>query len=275
MPANESGRRELAAWLASRENPLVARVFVNRAWHWLFGAGIVRTPDNFGTTGDRPTHPELLDFLASRFVEDGWSVKKLVRRIATSSAYRMASGPAAGDPENRLWGRAMRRRLDAESLRDTLLAVGGQLRLEGGGPTYPASISADYAYRHAGRERSVYVPVFRNALPELFEVFDFADTSVPTGRRESSTVAPQALYLMNNPFVREQAAQAARRLLGEPHADDAARAVRAWRLALGRAPSEAEAALALRRVAGSKDAGAAWASVFHALFASVEFRYAN
>ncbi len=276
MPAAESGRRELAEWLASPANPLTARVYANRAWHWLFGAGIVRTTDNFGTTGERPSHPELLDHLASSFAEDAWSVKRLVRRIVTSRAYRMSSGGAAeADPENRLLSRAHRRRLDAESIRDTILAVSGRMKPFKGGPTFPVSLASDYAYRHAGLERSVYAPVFRNALPELLQVFDFADTSVSTGRRDASTVAPQALFLLNNPFVLEQARAAAERLLGEGHADDRARAVRAWRLALGRPPSEGEAAAALRHVSASKDPREAWASVFHALFASVEFRYLN
>jgi hypothetical protein len=259
----------MAEWLASRENPLAARVFVNRAWHWLFGAGIVRTTDNFGTTGEAPSHPELLDHLAERFAEDGYSVKKLVRRIVLSNTYRMSSsGPSPEvDPENRLLGKANRRRLDAECLRDTLLAVSGQLRIDAPkGPTYPASLSADYGYRHAGLQRSVYVPVFRNALPELFEVFDFGDASVPNGRRDASTVAPQALYLMNNPFVLEQARHAAARLAAEEHRDERSRIVRAYRLALGRAPTDSEI-----RVSGGREG----TSLFHALFASIEFRYVN
>ncbi len=276
IPPVEGGRLQLAEWMAGRDHPLTARVFANRAWHWLIGAGIVRTTDNFGTTGERPSHPELLDHLASRFVEDGWSVKKLVRRIVTTSAYRMSSGKAPeADPENRLLSRMNRRRLDAEAIRDTLLAASGRLLPDAGGPGYPAGLSSDYAYRHADTRRSVYAPVFRNALPELLEVFDFADTSVSTGRRDASTVAPQALYLMNNPFVREQAGNAAARLLSEKHADDRARAVRAWRLALGRPPSESEAAIALRAVEGGGSPRDAWARVFHALFASVEFRYVN
>ena len=269
LPARESGRRELAAWLSGRENPLTARVFANRAWHWLFGAGLVRTTDNFGTTGEAPSHPELLDALAVGFMEDGWSVKRLVRRIVLSEAYRRSSA-AAGlekDPENRLFARANRRRLDAEAIRDTVLAVSGTLQREApGGPTWPASLNADYAYKHAGTQRSVYVPVFRNALPELFEVFDFADASVSTGRRDSSTVAPQALYLMNNPFVLEQSKRAAERLLSERHPDDRARIIRAYRLALGRAPTEREIAVAT---------GHPWPSLFHALFASIDFRYVN
>jgi cytochrome c553 len=274
LPARESGRRELAEWLASPSNPLTARVFVNRAWHWLFGAGIVRTTDNFGTTGEVPSHPELLDHLAVRFAVEGYSTKKLVREIVLSNTYRMTSaGPLPdADPENRLLGKANRRRLDAECLRDSILQVSGRLRLEPPkGATYPASLNADYGYRHSGTERSVYAPVFRNALPELFEVFDFGDASVPNGRRDASTVAPQALYLMNNPFVLEQAKHAAARLLSEQHADDRARVVRAYRLALGRSPTEAEREVALRRVAPE----GRWASLFHALFASIEFRYVD
>jgi hypothetical protein len=280
LPAKESGRRELADWVASRDNPLAARVMANRAWHWLFGAGLVRTTDNFGTTGEAPSHPELLDFLAARFVEDGWSLKKLLRRIVLSNAYRMATASGAeapeADPENRLLRGANRRRLDAECLRDTLLSVSGQLKLEApNGPSYPASLSADYGYKESSLQRSVYLPVFRNALAEIFEAFDFADASVSTGRRNASTVAPQALYLMNNAFVLEQARHAAKRLLAERHLDDRARLVRAWRLALCRLPTEGEAGVVLRHLASSPQAEQGWTSVFHALFASPDFRYVN
>jgi mono/diheme cytochrome c family protein len=275
MPATESGRRQLADWIAARENPLTARVMVNRVWHWLFGVGLVRTTDNFGTTGETPSHPELLDHLALQFVEDGWSIKTLIRRIVRTEAYRRASGrPGDVDPDNRLLGVANRRRLDAECIRDTMLSVSGRLRLDPpGGATYPASLNSDYGYKGASELRSVYVPVFRNALAEIFEVFDFADASVSTGRRNASTVAPQALYLLNNPFVLDQAKFSAKRLLSEGLADDRDRAVRAWRLALGRAPTEGEAAVALKGVAAAPTPEQGWASVFHALFASVEFRY--
>jgi hypothetical protein len=278
MPADQSGRLQLADWMVSKDNPLTARVFANRAWHWLMGAGLVRTPDNFGTTGEKPSNLPLLDHLAARFVEDGWSVKKLVRAIVLSKTYRMSSTASAKalevDPENRLFTRANRRRMDAESLRDTLLWVAGKLSLEGGGPGYPASLSSDYGFKHANDvRRSVYVPVFRNALPEIFEVFDFADTSVATGRRESSTIAPQALYFMNSPFAKERAADAAARLLAET--DDAGRIPRAWRLTLGRAPSAKEVDVAQRFLAGSKDKKAGWTALVQALFASIEFRYVN
>jgi hypothetical protein len=278
MPSKESGRREMADWIASRDNPLTARVLANRVWHWLFGAGLVRTTDNFGVTGETPSHPELLDYLAARFVEEGWSVKKLIREIVRSSTYR--SGPVStgkvfeADPENRLLRGANRRRLDAECIRDMMLAVSGQLKLDPPtGPTFPLSLSSDYGYKAASVHRSAYLPVFRNALSEILEVFDFADASVTTGRRNASTVAPQALFLMNNPFVLDQAKHAAKRLLAETHADDRARLVRAYRLALGRAPTEGEAAVALGHVGSAPKPEPAWASVFHALFASAEFRF--
>jgi hypothetical protein len=280
LPAKESGRRELADWVASRDNPLTARVMANRAWHWLFGAGLVRTTDNFGTTGEAPSHPELLDHLAFRFVEDGWSVKKLVRRIVLSNAYGMASVAGAkapeSDPENRLLRGANRRRLDGECLRDTVLSCSGQLKLEPpSGPSYSASLSSDYGYKGTSLHRSVYLPVFRNALPEFLEVFDFADASVTTGRRNASTVAPQALFLMNDPFILSQAQLAAKRLLADRLPDDRARLARAWRLTLGRLPTEGEAAVALRALGAPGQAEKGWTSVFHALFASADFRHVN
>jgi Protein of unknown function (DUF1553)/Protein of unknown function (DUF1549)/Planctomycete cytochrome C len=278
MPGRESGRRELAAWLASADNPLTARVIVNRAWHWLFGAGLVRTVDNFGTTGEQPSHPELLDDLAIRFMEDGWSIKAMVRRIVLSRTYRLAAADDPGlrqaDPENRLLGRMNRRRLDAECLRDTILQVSGRLRFEMGGPSFPSELKEDYAYKDTGTRRSVYVPVFRNALPEIFQVFDFADPSMVVGRRDKSIVAPQALFLMNHPFVLEQAKQAARRLLAEPGLDDPERISRAFVLALGRPPTEAERQIA-REFLATATAEDAWAGVFQALFASADFRYVN
>ena len=282
VPAGQSGRLQLAQWLTRPDNPLTPRVWANRTWHWLFGSGIVRTADNFGTTGEAPSHPELLDYLATRFVERGWSVKSLVREIVLSRAYRMSSSPpsdgaaAAIDPENRLLWRTNRRRLDAECIRDAALSVGAGLDLAVGGLTYPPGLSSDFGYAYSGNRRSVYVPAFRNALPELFEAFDFADPSTPTGVRNASTVAPQALFMLNNPFVRDQARHAARRLLGETHPHDAARAVRAYFLALGRAPTDGELR-AVREHLGRRGAGRtdedAWADVFHALIASPEFRY--
>lgn len=276
LPQDQSGRVQLADWIASPMNPLTARVYVNRAWHWLFGAGLVRTVDNFGTTGERPSHPELLDWLARRFIEDGWSTKKLVRRLVLSRAYQQASLAEATalaiDPENRLLSHANRRRLDAECLRDTILTVSGQLQLTGGGPGFPASIAADYGFVPAAPCRSVYLPVFRNALPALFEAFDFADPSMVTGCRTASTVAPQALFMLNNPFILDQARRAAVRLLATQSGDDAARIVAAYRQTLGRAPTAGEQQLAARFIA-SRQRMDAWAGLFQVLFASADFRY--
>ncbi|MCS6866116.1 MAG: DUF1553 domain-containing protein [Gemmataceae bacterium] len=280
MPNDQSGRVQLAEWIASPHNPLTARVMANRIWYWLMGAGIVRTVDNFGTTGERPTHPELLDHLAIRFQSD-WSVKKLVRYIVLSQTYQQSANGApatvAADPENKLFGRAFRRRLEAECIRDSVLAISGQLDLTRGGPTFPPTLTTDYGYQAHSQRRSIYLPQFRNALPEMLEVFDAADPSMVTGQRNSATVAPQALFMMNHPFVIEQAQFAAKRLLAEKHPDDDARLTRAYRLTLGRAPTAGERTVAQRYLRGQTEQAAteAWTAIFHALFASAEFRYVN
>ncbi|MEX2188197.1 MAG: DUF1553 domain-containing protein [Pirellulales bacterium] len=289
LPSDESGRRQLADWLAARDNPLTARVMANRVWHWLFGAGIVRTVDNFGTTGEPPSHPQLLDELALELVDDGWSVKRFVRRIVASHTYRSAGVAAAAhvraDPENRLLAHVNRRRLDAECLRDAMLAASGQLRLDSAGPTYPATLSADYGYRHRGFGRSVYVPVFRNAVGDVLSEFDSANTSLVTGRRDSSTVAPQALLMLNHPFIHENAVAAAKQLLADGAASNADRIERAYRVVLGRAPTTEEATVLTRFVERSADAAGssavgevtvrAWQQVFLSLFASVDFRFVD
>jgi hypothetical protein len=204
-----------------------------------------------------------------------------------SRAYRLSTADnpeaMAADPENRLLWRANRRRLDAECLRDAMLLVGGRLDREIGGPSFPPELSSDYGYQHDSTRRSVYAPVFRNALPDLFEVFDFADPSMVVGRRNVSTVAPQALFLMNHPFLLEQSRHAARRLLAGPYRDDTTRIDRAYRLALGRKPGAAERRIALKFLAQSEDAGDgataspedAWALLFQTLFASIDFRYVD
>ena len=250
LPEDESGRRQFADWIASADNPLTARVFVNRVWTWLFGAGIVRTVDNFGTTGEKPSHPELLDYLAARFVEEGWSVKKLIREIVLSRTWQQSVGkPSAADPDNRLFAHANRRRLDAEQIRDAILHVSGQLKLDVGGPNIDgageidanstAAQNIEYAYTFSDTRRSFYTPAFRNKRHELFEVFDFGDINQPIGQRHVSTVAPQALYLLNHPFVVEQARTAAERTLAKADSD-AARIAAAFHRTLGRAPSPAE-----------------------------------
>jgi hypothetical protein len=252
---------------------------VNRVWHHLFGAGIIRTVDILGTTGERPSHPELLDHLALQFMRDGWSVKRLVRSVVLSHAYRLSSvapsleGSAREvDPDNRLLGRMNRKRLEAEGLRDAMLSVSGTLDSTAGGPAIKQGTTSEIGYVFENTRRSVYLPVFRNRLPELFEVFDFADPNLVTGRRNVSTVAPQALFLMNNSFVMEQARQAARRAMATP-GNDSARVELAYRLALGRPPTERERDLALRFVATQESAS--WERLYQALFACIDFRYLN
>ena len=279
IPAKQSGRRELGQWLSDPENPLPARVMANRTWHWLFGQGLVRTADNFGTTGESPSHPELLDHLARRFTQQGWSTKKLIREIVLSRTYRLSTTgdpqATAADPENRLLSRMNRRRLDAECIRDAILHASGQIDLDArGGPGYPATLASDFAYKHTDTRRSVYSPVFRNALPDLFTAFDFPDPSTPTGRRDISTVAPQALFMTNNPFVIEQSRQAAARLLKETPSNQQDQITRAYRQTLGRPPNPQEStAIAdfLKTTPG--DAHEKWSQIFQALFASIDFRY--
>jgi hypothetical protein len=278
FPENESGRRQLADWIASTNNPLTARVYVNRVWGWLMGAGLVRTMDNFGTTGDAPSHKELLDHLAMKFMREGWSTKKLVREIVLSRTYQLAGAEpdselVEADPDNRLFGRANRRRIDAEAMRDTILSVSGEIDLRAGGPTIEPGTTADFGYKDDSTRRSIYVPAFRNALPEIFEMFDFADTTVVTGLRNSSIIAPQALYFLNHPFVMKQSRRAAERLLAEGSLSTFGRLDRMYQLALGRAPTDAESSIAERRLAGNPRDIEAWTELVQALFASIEFRY--
>jgi len=276
MPADHSGRLELAQWLTSPEHPLFARVMVNRIWYWLFGQGIVRTVDNFGSTGSPPSHPELLDFLATRFIEQGWSVKRLVREIVLSRVYRLDSQPSAQalrvDPDNRLLSHVRRRRLDAESIRDALLRISGRLDLRLGGPNIKPGTKIEYGYQFTSTRRSVYVPVFRNTLPELFATFDFADPNLPIGSRTSSAIAPQALLLMNNPFVIEQSRAAAGALLRRSELTRAERIRVAWLQVIGRAPSPRELELGLDFV-GRSDSPDRWQLLYQTLFQSIDFRY--
>jgi hypothetical protein len=280
MPANASGRLELAEWIVDPANPLTARVMVNRVWHWLIGEGLVRTVDNFGTTGESPSHPELLDHLAVQFIQQGWSVKNLIREIALSKTYRLSStrGEQRKDPENRLLAHMNHRRLDAEAIRDTMLSVSGALNLEMGGATFPASLKTDVDFQFQEPRRSVYVPVFRSSLPELFEVFDFANTSMVTGRRNLSTVAPQALFMMNHPFVRAQAKLTAERLLSDSQPKEAHRIDHAYLRILGRHATASEIALSeefLKSVVDTTEKGRieAWTQMVQSLFSTIDFRY--
>ena len=280
MPTNSSGRLELAHWIVDPANPLTSRVMVNRVWHWLFGAGLVRTVDNFGTTGELPSHPELLDHLAIQFVEHGWSVKSLIRKIVLSRTYRLSSarGDQQVDPENRLLAHMNHRRLDAEAIRDTMLSVGGALELQMRGATFPASLTTDVGFRFQAPRRSVYVPVFRCSLPELFEVFDFANPSMVTGRRDVSTVAPQALFMMNHPFVSAQARLTAERLLSESQMTTTNRIEQAYLEILGRGATATEINLSQEFLTSISDETEnsqvdAWTQIIQSMFSTIEFRY--
>jgi hypothetical protein len=290
MPPDSSGRHELAEWIVSTQNPLTARVYVNRVWHYLFGAGLVRTVDNFGTTGETPSHPKLLDDLAARFMADGWSTKRLVRELVLSRTYRMSAShneqAAAADPENRLLWRMNRRRLDAESIRDAMLVTAGKLDLRIGGPNISPEVlansspttPAEYGYEFSDVRRSVYTPAFRNRMHDLFEVFDFADQNHAVGARNVTTSAPQALMMLNSPFVMELADAAAKRILAEATTQSADERIhRAFRETLGRAPTSKEFAIAKDAVQSplASSQTAAWAQLFQALFGSIDFRYLN
>jgi hypothetical protein len=252
-----SGRLELARWIASAENPLTARVIVNRIWQWHFGRGIVASSGDFGERGERPSHPELLDYLARWFIDHDWSIKKLHRLLLLSSTYRQASidqpEAAAKDPENRLLGRFPRRRLSAEEIRDSILASSGALDREMGGTFF--DYKAIQAGGHPDRElyslgsrpyfpqprRAVYIPVVRNFRPYELTIFDTANEHLSTAVRRPTIVAPQALYLMNSPLVRDQARNLATDLLAEFEEEDVASIVSsAYRRVLGRAPEAAE-----------------------------------
>jgi len=244
-------RLALADWIASPNNPLTARVMVNRVWAYHFGTGLVNTPSDFGVMGDRPSHPELLDWLAVWFMENGWSVKKLHRLILTSRAYQQSSAvnaeAAAVDSDNRLYWRMTPRRLDAESLRDAMLALSGNLRLEaGGGPSFPLQKRGDrgsYIYKALDNDgpevwrRAVYRFVVRGGERIMMDSFDCPDPAVASPQRTVSNTAVQALTLFNNQFVLRQSGLLAQRLTREHAADPVAGA---YRLLFGRAPRETE-----------------------------------
>ena len=250
-------RRAFADWVASKENPLTARVMVNRVWQQHFGEGLVRTPNNFGKMGERPTHPELLDYLAVEFMANGWSVKDLQRKILNSETYQMASDDIAAnravDPDNRLLWRMPRRRLEGEAIRDSLFAVAGNLDLTVGGPAVhpyidPALYQASSKRTWVGKSdsdpstwrRSVYVFSKRSIPLPMLDVFDKPDSITSCARRNRSTIAPQALILMNNALVLQEAGIFAKRLEREAGAEPERQVHLAFHLALSRPPSKQE-----------------------------------
>mgnify|MGYP002623963305 CR=1 FL=1 len=291
----QSGRLDLAHYLTSPDNPLTARVMANRTWHWLFGHGIVRTVDNFGVMGERPSNVELLDHLATRLVDSDWSTKQVIREIVLSRTYRLASdhspSQAAKDPENLLFWRQNHRRLDAEAIRDAMLIASGKLQRK----PPEASPVAKLAGKNVGREtnvlaqidrgdfnhRSVYIPILRNAVPEVLSVFDFAEPSIIVGRRQVTTVPSQALFMMNSEFVVDQSNEFAKRLLEAEEMSDPERVRKAYRIALGRDATDAELTTTmklLRQWSSEKEQGQegkqeALVAVCQALLACAEFRY--
>lgn len=254
IPAGASGRLEFARWLFDPRNPLTARVIVNRLWQGHFGRGLVASSSNFGARGDAPTHPELLDWLARELVRRGWSLKSLHRTILLSETYRMSARDDAQaravDPENLALWRFERRRLDAEAVRDNVLALSGQLQREIGGSLfmvgnrgYVTNDQSNDAVNYESPRRSLYLPIVRNAMLDLFVAFDYPDPSVTVEARPNTTSPSQALYLMNSPLLRSasEALAAATREQAEPRA----RIVALYERVLLRAPSERELARAL------------------------------
>lgn len=284
----QSGRLELAEWIANSRNPLTARVMVNRIWQQLFGAGIVETPDDFGKTGQPPSNAALLDHLASRFIAHGWSVKKMVAEIMHSRVYHLSTAHDARaceiDPSNRLHWRMTRRRLDSDALLDSIRSISGTLKLEAPAPRI-VEIEKDDRIKSMNPaewlkavtvHRTIYQPVLRDYVPEDWKVFDFPDPDLVTGKRSLTTVPTQALYLMNSPFITEHAQKTAQRLL-EKVQGSTALVQAAYTAILNRAPTTEEAteatAFLKAFLATDSNPESAAAALYQTLFASAEFRY--
>jgi hypothetical protein len=288
-----SGRLELARWLTDPNHPLTSRVMVNRIWQYHFGEGLVRTPTNFGKLGEQPSHPELLDYLAKRFIEGGWSIKKMHRLLMLSSAYQMSSQISKqqmeADPANRLLSRFSRRRLDVEEIRDGLLAIDDSIDLTMGG-TLQSGFGTDGENSEdrlsinpaTSKRRTVYLPLRRSNLPSLLNLFDFGDATTPSEGRAATNVAPQALFMMNSKFIAERSRELARKLAAAD-ADDRARIVDAYVRLLDRKPTEDEIRVLADYVRGfqSKPQKSvdpnwnAWESLCRILISSNEFIYVD
>ena len=298
-----SGRLELARWIASPTNPLTTRVMVNRIWQLHFGRGLVATSDNFGTRGQPPSHPRLLDWLATRFIESGWSIKSMHRLMVLSNTYQQGITPGEAalkaDPDRTWLSSFSRRRLSAEELRDGVLAISGNLdrvpgtnesgeylneKAEGiGARIRPNRVAVDDPFYTSFRKRTVYLPVVRNMLPDMLALFDAADPNSVTAVRNETTVASQSLFLLNSPFVREQAQTFATRLLADGSLSDEQRIIHAFSLALGR-PATSEDLIDIteflaayqrtKTVEPNVDRRiAAWQSFCQSLLCSNEFLY--
>lgn len=286
----QSGRLQVAEWAGSDRHPLTARVMVNRVWRHLFGRGIVASVDTFGATGDPPSHPELLDTLAVEFMSEGWSVKKLIRKIVLSRSYQLATvhdpSNADKDVDDKYYWRGRRRRLEAEAIRDALLAASSNLEL--GPPPIAmqvATLDAEMLDALDDRHRTVYLPSLRNNVQPLMRTFDGADPLLVTGARGSTNVPTQALFMLNSNLVLRQARRMAEHLLSDAQsADDAARIERMYLLALGRSPNEKEVQNHLVFLKDWREDYAfpaeestqirdSWAALCQAILATAEFRY--
>jgi hypothetical protein len=307
IPAGQSGRLQLAEWIADRRNPLTARVTANRLWQKLFGEGLVRSVDYFGERGERPSHPELLDHLATRFMADGWSQKRFLRGLVLSRAYRLSSANHAEglslDPENRLFWRMNRQRLEAEAIRDSLLKVSGELATKSGGPSLALEIIENTgalaaaginppSYHHRKSrpsqdfERTVYLPVMRNgpsSADKIRSFFDFVDPASITGQRNQTVMPTQSLFLLNNDLVRKRAGAMAKQLIAA-HANEDARLESLWLRAWNRPITAEERTNArkflqeitpLLKTPRAPDAleTARWQELCHSLLASNAFIY--
>jgi hypothetical protein len=293
-----SGRRRVAELIANPENPLTARVMANRIWHYLFGSGIVRTVDNFGNLGEPPSHPELLDYLARRLIDSGWSIKTVIREIVLSDAFRQSSAVSRQgeqkDPENILFHRYTSRRLEAEVIRDLMLSVSGRLDPTMFGPGINPYRQEDVDRRKlysgpldGGGRRSLYIKVTRMGPSRLLQLFNFPDPSVTRGRRDSTNVPSQALGLLNHPFVHQQAEVNARHLLKMAGPDIAFEPLleQLFLSLFSRPPSEIELRryadffekLAAEHSPGSREdaikSTAVWKDFIHTLFNLKEFTY--
>ncbi|HCA49095.1 MAG TPA: hypothetical protein DEP12_01730 [Planctomycetaceae bacterium] len=252
IPQEQSGRLQFAQWLTSKSHPLTARVLANRLWRWHFGKGIQESTDNFGNLGDNPVNPELLDHVAQQLIQNNWSIKDWHRWVMNSSTYKMSSTIHAQnhqqDPANAYLWRFPVRRLEAESIRDSILAVSGMLDREMGGSMLHVK-NRQFLFDHTSKDltdysslrRSIYLPVIRNNLYDVFQLFDFNDASVINGNRDSTTVAPQALFMMNSPLVEEASCQLAHQLTDFPEKQQISEL---YRLAYGRQPTKSETNLA-------------------------------
>ena len=289
-----SGRLELANWIADHQNPLTARVAVNRIWLRLVGRGLVDTPDNFGRLVEQPVHFKLLDYLAGEFVQGNWSFKKLIRTIVLSSTYQMSSGHNAKayalDPDNRYVWKMNRRRLEAEALRDAILKVSGKLDLTLGGTVLPSGAAPvnnplNNFQEISSDRRSVYLPVIRNNVTELFRVFDFVDPHTIAGKRHTTTAATQALFLLNSDFMLEQSRAWAKHLLDSGHSNEPNLVSTAYTQAFGRDATQEEINRILRFLRefrleadgqngnSDQDPLLAWQALCQAILASTEFQF--